>query len=647
QLAHITIRPPDATSELQPLKINKSVLPKDNSCAPAPSERIPAYLGVDIGSISTNVVVIDKDRNVLSKRYLMTASRPIQAVQTGLKEVGDEIGHLVDIRGVCTTGSGRYLIADLIGADVVRNEITAQAKAAAIIDPEVDTIFEIGGQDSKYISLNKGAVVDFEMNKVCAAGTGSFLEEQAEKLGISIKGEFGELALSSKSPANLGERCTVFMETELVRNQQAGTPKEDLVAGLAYSIVRNYLNRVVGTRAIGKRIFFQGGVAANKAVVAAYERVTGQPIIVPQHHEVTGAIGCACIAMEEDLGLGSKFKGFDLSSKHYEITSFECKECANRCEINRVLVEGEKPLYYGSRCEKYDVDRRTIAVENFPDYFVEREELLLEPYVPSDAPAPNAVRIGIPRALLFYELYPFWQAFFKELGCEVVVSDSTTKRIIHDGAERSVAETCFPMKVALGHVLNLLDKEIDYVFSPSVINLPLPDKRMTDSFVCPYVQSLAYTIKSSIDFNAAGVKVLQPVVYLQLDRKHRVNALQELGETLGRTKADVARAVQAAETHLLQFHEKMEARGREILDDIKPGEKAVVVIGRAYNTCDPGANLEIPRKLNKMGVRAIPMDFLPLDSVTLPEDWKNMYWRYGQKILCAGEIVATDERLYP
>ncbi len=437
----------------------------------------------------------------------------------------------------------------------------------------MDTIFEIGGQDSKYVSLENGAIVDFEMNKVCAAGTGSFLEEQAEKLGISIKEQFGEMALSSQSPVNLGERCTVFMETELVRHQQAGAPTEDLVGGLSYSIVRNYLNRVVGTKPVGNKIFFQGGVAANDGVVAAFEMVTGKPIIVPQHYEVTGAIGCACIAMDEDKGRGSTFKGFDLSRKQYEITSFECKECPNHCEINRVVVEGEKPLFYGSRCEKYDVDRRAAEKVAFPDHFAEREEMLLEPYSPSEAPASGAIRIGMPRCLLFYEVYPFWQAFFRELGCEVVVSDPTTKRIIHDGAERSVAETCFPMKVALGHALNLLDKEIeiDYIFLPSVINLPLPDKRMTDSFVCPYVQSLAYTIKSAVNFNAAGVKVLQPVLYMQLGRKHKIKALEAVGRALGRPRAEVARAVAAAEENLARLPGEVGRPRREGAGQYPPG----------------------------------------------------------------------------
>ena len=234
-------------------------------------EKIEAFLGLDVGSISTNLVVIDKEKKVLAKRYLMTAGRPIEAVRIGLQEIGEEIGDRVEIKGVGTTGSGRYLTADFVGADLVRNEITAQATAAIYIDPKVDTIFEIGGQDSKYISIDNGVVIDFEMNKVCAAGTGSFLEEQAEKLDVSIKEEFGALALSAEEPVRMGERCTVFIESDLVHHQQRGAQKDDLIAGLSYSIVQNYLNRVVGDRRIGNRIFFQGGTAFNNGVVAAFE----------------------------------------------------------------------------------------------------------------------------------------------------------------------------------------------------------------------------------------------------------------------------------------------------------------------------------------------------------------------------------------
>ena len=325
-------------------------LPEDGSV-------VEGYLGVDVGSISTNVVVIDAEMRVLAREYLMTAGRPLEAITEGLRRVGAKIGDRVKIMGAATTGSGRYLTGDFIGADVVRNEITAQATAAAAIDPDVDTIFEIGGQDSKFISLSNGAIVDFMMNKVCAAGTGSYLEEQAEKLGISIRDEFGDLALAGKNPVRLGERCTVFMESDLVHHQQRGAAKEDLVAGLSYSIVQNYLNKVAEDRPIGNHIFYQGATAANRGIVAAFQQVCGKKITVPPHHDVTGAIGAALLAMRERDWETSKFKGFDLADRHYEVTSFECNGCPNNCEIRQVKIEGEKPLFYGSRCEKYEVGK--------------------------------------------------------------------------------------------------------------------------------------------------------------------------------------------------------------------------------------------------------------------------------------------------
>ncbi|HSB35062.1 MAG TPA: acyl-CoA dehydratase activase, partial [Nitrospirota bacterium] len=253
-----------STGGRAPLVVPHGIMPNpDQDRSAGAKGLIEAYLGVDVGSVSTNVVVIDKKMRVLSKRYLPTAGRPIEAVKQGLAEVGAEVGGRVQILGAGTTGSGRYLTGDMIGADIVRNEITAQATAAAEIDPSVDTIFEIGGQDSKFISLANGAVVDFEMNKACAAGTGSFLEEQAERLGIRIKQEFESRAFCAGSPCRFGERCTVFMESDLVHSMNTGSSVEELTAGLAYSIVYNYLNKVVAGKRVGDRIFFQGGVAAN------------------------------------------------------------------------------------------------------------------------------------------------------------------------------------------------------------------------------------------------------------------------------------------------------------------------------------------------------------------------------------------------
>jgi predicted CoA-substrate-specific enzyme activase len=313
------------------------------------------YLGLDVGSLSTNVVLIDKDNNVVARRYLPTASRPLEAIRKGLSEIYDEVGEYVEVKGVGTTGSGRYLTGDFVGADTIQNEITAQATASIAYDPTVDTIFEIGGQDSKFISIDNGVVVDFEMNKVCAAGTGSFLEEQSEKLAIDIR-DFGDIALEAGSPAKLGDRCTVFMESDLNAHQQRGVEKKNLISGLAYSIVYNYIQKVVGKKRIGSRIFFQGGVTNNKSVIAAFEQVTGKPIIVPPHFDVTGAIGAAIIARDKIGDKKTRFKGFDISERSYSLDKFTCKSCTNQCEIRRVRIEGEnKPLFYGGRCEKYEI----------------------------------------------------------------------------------------------------------------------------------------------------------------------------------------------------------------------------------------------------------------------------------------------------
>ena len=609
-------------------------------------KKIPAYLGIDVGSISTNVVVMDENKKVLSKRYLMTAGRPIEAIRQGLKEVGEEVGHLVEVKGVCTTGSGRYLTGDFVGADVIRNEITAQATAAAHIDPTVDTIFEIGGQDSKYISLENGAIVDFEMNKACAAGTGSFLEEQAEKVGISIKGEFGQLALSSQSPVSLGERCTVFMESDLVHHQQKGAKRQDLVAGLSYSIVINYLNKVVGDKRVGNNIFFQGGTAFNKGVVAAFERVTGKKITVPEHNEVTGAIGCCLLAQEENKSGKTGFKGWDLSNRPYELTSFECKECANRCEIRKVTVQGEKPLFYGSRCEKYDVDRTRKRRDDLPDLFAEREEALMASYVEEKPVAEDAPAIGIPRLLHFHEIMPFWKAFFTTLGFRLIFSEKTNKRLIHKGVERIVAETCFPIKVAHGHLLDLIDKGVDTIFLPSVINMPLTHPSLDRSFTCPYVQAFPYSVKSALDFKSYGVKVLSPVVHFGWERKNLEQALIKMCRELGKEADEVLEAIDKAQAAQDSFYASLKRRGKEILKNLKEGDRAMVIVSRPYNGCDPGLNLGVPQKLRDLGVIAIPMDCLPLDEVDLVDDWQDMYWKYGQKIYSAAHIVRDDPRLH-
>ncbi len=641
---------------------------------------LTAYLGIDIGSISTNLAVIDEDGNLLAKQYLMTAGRPIDAVKQGLEEIYSEIGDGVEIAGVGTTGSGRYMIADYVGADIVKNEITAQATAAIYIDNTVDTIFEIGGQDSKYISIRDSVIVDFEMNKACAAGTGSFIEEQAEKLNISVKGEFADCSFRSKNPCRLGERCTVFMENSLMANLQRGADKDDLLAGLAYSIVQNYINRVVAGKHIGENIFFQGGVAFNKAVVAAFEKYLGAKVTVPPNHDVTGAIGMALIARDymkdsnecqsvkvskrqsvkdsDTPTLGSsdtssitrcslpktKFKGFELSKKPYEISSFECKGCPNVCEINRVKIQGEDGyLFYGGRCEKYDVRRAQNLT--LPDLFAFREEMLWKEHLKysSELKDNSKLRIGIPYIFYFHDYLPFWSTLLWELGFEVIISPKTNKQIVNLGLENVPSEVCFPVKVAHGHIKYLIDADVDAVFAPSFINLNQNGDEYQRGVACPYVQAIPY-YASKVAFS--GLKAIMPVIDLSRGRQYLKKELFRTLKAYGVKERDIEKAINGAASAQDEFYKTIRQKGEEILGNIKPQDPAIVIIGRAYNSFDSGVNLEIPKKLSSINVLSIPMDMLPLAESSLQESYPNMYWRSGQRILKAAKIISRIPGLY-
>ncbi len=363
---------------------------------PKPEGRPEVFLGIDIGSVSTNFAVTDWDGNLLKEIYVGTQGRPVQVVTDGLKELRDEFGDTISIRGVGTTGSGRELIGELVGADTVQDEITAHKTGSTFIsrryfDASVDTIFEIGGQDSKFIGLENGVVTDFAMNDACAAGTGSFLEEQAERLGIRIKGEFAEMALSSSAPVRMGERCTVFMEQDLNNYLYRGARKHDLVAGLAYSVVMNYLNRVVRGRKIGETIYFQGGTAYNDAVAAAFSQVLGRKIIVPPHNGVIGAIGMALLARDKVRATkeATTFRGFDLSKVDYRRREFVCKGCSNYCDMQEIRI-GDSRTYWGDKCsEKYRKAARTGTKPVIDDLVARRIEWLdrLVAETPAKGPA--------------------------------------------------------------------------------------------------------------------------------------------------------------------------------------------------------------------------------------------------------------------
>lgn len=314
------------------------------------------YLGIDVGSVSTNIVVLNENNEVVEGLYLRTRGKPVETIKYGMQKIAESLPKDISICAAGTTGSGRHLAGVMIGADVVKNEITAHAVAASTIVPDVQTVLEIGGQDSKIIILRNGVVTDFAMNTVCAAGTGSFLDQQASRLNIDIT-EFGKLALQSSNPVRIAGRCTVFAESDMIHKQQMGHNLADIINGLCEALVRNYLNNVGKGKEILPPVVFQGGVAANAGIKAAFERFLGMPVHVPKHHHIMGAIGAAQLAREsiEQNKNKTKFKGFYIASLDYKTNSFECDGCPNACEIAEILENGKVIGRWGSRCNRWDI----------------------------------------------------------------------------------------------------------------------------------------------------------------------------------------------------------------------------------------------------------------------------------------------------
>jgi predicted CoA-substrate-specific enzyme activase len=602
------------------------------------------FLGIDIGAVSTKLVLLDRGGVLVAKQYWYAQGELVETVRAGLREMGREVGARVRVCGVGVTGSGRYFIGDFVGADVVINEISAQARAAVHCEPQVDTVIEIGGQDSKFIRCRQGRVHDFEMNKVCAAGTGSFLEEQAARLNISVRRTFSDLAFSSHGPSNLGARCTVFMESDLVHHQQNGQNINDLVAGLAYAIARNYQEKVMGAKKAGRRILFQGGVAGNPSVAAAFENVLGSPVTVPDHHNVTGAMGAALAARDRQEGF-TRFAGFDVDNRPYDVKTFECGKCPNLCCIHCIYVDGVLRSYHGSLCGRYERSSLSGLSADLPDLFAERKDRLLKPSAHGKKSEKGRGRvIGIPQAMGFFDRFPFWRAFFSGLGYSVILSQETNKSLVEKGLSRVPSETCFPVKAMYGHLVDLMDQGVDTFFLPCEIDHPQRDENDARSFNCPYVQSLPYMVRASM---GSAVNLITPIIRWSETRRQIDSVFHRLGRSLGRGRAETAMALNMAWQAQGRFDHWRQRRGSEVLAGIGSRDRVLVLLGKTHNIYDPGLNLHLAGKLKRQGVSVIPFDMLPLDEITLPSKYDNVVWKNSRDLLKALFWMAGDSRFAP
>ncbi|MCD4669528.1 MAG: acyl-CoA dehydratase activase-related protein, partial [Actinomycetia bacterium] len=388
------------------------------------------------------------------------------------------------------------------------------------------------------------------------------------------------------------------------------------------------------------------------SVVAAFESYIGGKIIVPPDHEVTGAIGAAIRVMQEvkEKSLKTGFRGFDeISRIKYSQSSFECRGCPNHCEIKKISMTGRPALFYGGRCEKYE--KSSDRANNIPDYFAMREELLMDSYkhsLPEDGPKDKRKTVGMPYAMLTFEFYPFWKAFFTELGFDLILSDKTNKKIINDGVQAAVSETCFPMKATLGHVINLMEKGVDYLFLPTTRDMPTKKSNIkgerTGSYPCPFIQGTWSIVKAAID--TGDIEVLTPIINFSYKEYAREVQLMKLGRGLGRSKKDVRKATDEAYSAQSRFYSGLKELGRKVMSELGGDETAIVVSSRSYNSCDSAISMDVPKKLRGLGLKVIPMDFLPVNEIDLSKDWPNLYWEFGERILSAAEIIKKDHRLY-
>lgn len=650
--------------KMPPLLLQKSTYPQmpepivddnNNEIRRVPREKHRAalnktslILGMDIGSTSTKLAVLDAaTKEPLLDIYGRTGGDPVAAARSVFDSFYRIVGDReIKVDAFGTTGSGRKLVGKIFGADLIVNEISAHGRGAVHFDPDAETIFEIGGQDAKYIRLNNGFVADVNMNYICAAGTGSFVEEQARKLGFNIR-EVGDVTRGIAPPVT-SDRCTVFMEQDLRALLKEHFSKEEALASVLYSVIQNYLNRVVGSRKISsKKIIFQGATARNKGLVAALENLMETEVAVSPFCHLMGSIGAALMAQEEMQHRPSRFVGPEATAMNVTSRTETCKLCRNFCRINFVSRGDGREFSWGYQCGR---DPQEHIRKTIPQYklFRERQAAFQPPRRTPSLPA-SRPQIVLVNALTGYTFQPMWEYFFHRLRFRVSHSGATGDRVKSLASSIASADYCFPVKIALGHAVNAL-KEKKPIFMPYMIAAE-PDLDTAHSFYCPYVESAASVVRST--FNRGGLPVeniLSPVIDLRHPVKDNADSLYETLKHLpGIKRRDVQTAFKAALAHWQTLNTELEQKGSGLLDCLKDtGRPVFLLLGRPYNLHDKGLNLGIPEKIAALGIPVIPVDMLSLDTASLASrNFHNVFWKYGQRIMAAVMLAARHPNVFP
>ena len=609
-------------------------------------------VGLDVGSTTTKAVIMRTgDNAILASCYLRTNGDPIQASRNCYREIHRQLKVNIEISGLGVTGSGRQIAGLHALTPAVINEIIAHATAAVYFDPQVETIFEIGGQDAKYTYITSRVASDYAMNEACSAGTGSFLEEAArESLYIDTE-EIGDIALKSHRPLNFSDQCAAFISSDIKTAIQEGAVVEDLAAGLVYSICMNYNNRVKGNRAVGQKVFMQGGVCYNRAVPAAMAALTGKEIIVPPEPGLMGAFGVA-LEVKNKLALGllqpARFDLAELADRDVAYDRpFTCaggkEKCDRKCTINMIRIKGKK-YPFGGACNKYVnlIQARKQPDADKLDLVHLRERLVYQKYGRERGfrlLPPNQKRVAVNRSLLTNTLFPLYYNFFTALGFEVLCSEE----IDGEGLERRGAEFCFPVEIAHGALMGAIRQEPEIYFLPHVGSMPV-ENGIENSVTCPFVQAEPYYLKAAFDETKKGV-VLCPVLDFSNGYEQAQESFAAIGRDLGIPAKIAKEAFALAVRAQKDFHRECRELGRVFLEELEqyPEETAIVLFGRPYNAFTKKANMGIPQKFATRGCRIIPYEFLPFEAEERDED---MFWAMGQMILKAAKLVQRHPQLF-
>lgn len=606
------------------------------------SEGDECIIGLDVGSTTTKAILLrTSDNAILASVYLRTLGDPIRASKECYKKLKEQLNCNVRIVGLGVTGSGRKIAGLHAQTRTIYNEIMAHAKAATFFDKDVDTIFEIGGQDSKYTFLSNGVAIDYAMNEACSAGTGSFLEEAAgESLGIHYT-DIANLALKGDNPPNFSDQCAAFIGSDIKTAIQEGISKENICAGLVYSICMNYVNRVKGNRPVGKKIFMQGGVCYNKAVPIAMAALVGKRIVVPPHPGLMGAYGVA-LMVKENIELGfaevSKFDLDELINREVIYRNeFICpggrSKCDRRCKIKIIEIDGKK-FPFGGACNLYENIRMNISVnpEEY-NHVKKRENIIFE----MERGSKSKKKIGISKSLAMNNLFPLFYSFFKNLGFEVVVPDTSDR----EGWDLKRAEFCFPVELSHGFMYNLLKKDVDYIFLPAIKGIKVENSENYNVF-CPFVQSEPNWLLAAFD-ELQNRKLIREFFDFSENIEGEREKFLKIAEKLGKTKEEGSKAFGKALINLETAQRKIKSIYLDLKDTIEKEEFTIVVFGRSYNAFASIANMGIPEKFASRGIHIIPFDSLPFEG---EEGYEKMYWTWGEMILKAARYVKKSEKLF-